>query len=139
MNGFDHKATRSLLKQFITCRVSQDELKQLIAVKAPFLSELLRKYKCPIDWDKFVLALASSSAVCAIIHPGNELQQVLTTIADGTTDLDIYTLHFLQQNCPVILNLLQKVKPPQKQLSPVLYELLKKANAPFNIPVTHCT
>ena len=80
------------------------------------------------------MVLASSSPVCAIIHPGDELQQVFTTIADGTTDLDVYTLHFLQQNCPLTLNVLQKVKPPPKQPSPVLYELLRKANAPFNIP-----
>ena len=70
--------------------------------------------------------------MCALIHPGNELQQVLTTIADGSSDLDLYTLQFLQQQCPLLLNLLQRVKPPQLLISPVLHELLKKACAPFS-------
>lgn len=126
------------------------QLRELIAVNAPFLSQLLdyllnkcqeisEKRKCPNEWDEFVMALASSSPVCALIHPGDELQQVLTTIADGTADLDIYTLQFLQQHCPLMLNVLQKVKTPPKQLSSVLYELLEKANAPFKIPENiHC-
>lgn len=118
------------------------QLRELRAVNAPFLSQLLdyllnkceeisEKRKCPNEWDEFVMALASSSPICALIHPRDELQQVLTTIADGTADLDVYTLQFLQQNCPLMLNVLQKVKTPPKQLSSVLYELMEKANAPF--------
>ena len=104
-------------------------------MKAPFLSELLgfinkfqdKKYKCSHDWGAFVLALASSSPVCAMIHPGNKLQPVLITIADGTTDLEISTLQFFttELSCGIVA----EGETPPKQLSPVLYELLKKANA----------
>lgn len=141
----NHKSTRSLLKQFASLGLSEDEskhLKELIAVNAPFLGPLLeylfrqgevasKKLRCPCDWSEFIMALASSSPVCALIHPDDELQQVLTTIADGFSELDIYTLQFLQQNCPLLLNLLQKVKPPPLLMSTVFHELLKKANAPF--------
>lgn len=126
--------------------LSQDEgkqLQELSAIHASFLIPLLQyllqnsevvanKQRCPGDWTEFISALASSSPVCALIHPGNELQQVLTTIAGGFSDLDMYTLQFLQQQCPLLLNLLQRIKPPERLISSVLHELLKKACAPFS-------
>ena len=142
----NHKRTRSLLKQFAMSGVTIEEVKELtdlVALKATFLSSLLRylfhnsetaseKVRCPEGWVEFITALASSSPVCALIHPDHELHQVVRHIANGFSDFDTGTLHYLQENCPVILNLLQKVKKlPQKQIFSVFNELLERSNAPF--------
>ena len=148
----NHKRTRSLLKQFAISGVTTEEveeLTELVALKATFLSSLLgylfrnsetasEKVRCPEGWVEFITALASSSPVCALIHPNHELHQVVRHIADGFSDFDTGTLHFLQQNCPIILNLLQKVKVlPQQQMFSVFNELLKRSNAPFLENSTH--
>ena len=142
----NHKRTRSLLKEFAISGVTIEEVKELtelVVLKATFLRSLLEylfqnsetsseKIRCPKSWVEFVTAMASSSPVCALIHPDHELHQVVRRIADGFSDFDAATLHFLQENCPILLNLLQKVKVlPQKQMFSVFNELLKRSNAPF--------
>ena len=91
----------------------QKHLKELIAVNAQFLTglvnyllhrseEVSKKMRCSGDWKEFLMALASSFPVCALIHTGNELQHILSTIANGCTDFDVYTLSFLstlEMNC----------------------------------------
>ncbi len=135
------------MKQFAADGIAASEVKQLkelIAVKAPFLNQLLdylltrcqqisNRQESESDWEELLLA---TSPVCAMIHPGDELHEVLTKVADGKSDLDICTLQFLQKQCPLIFDILQRVKPLPRhdQMFPVIYELLKKGNAPFNIP-----
>ena len=106
-------------------------LTELVNYLLPRSEEVSTKFRCSGDWKEFLTALASASPVCALIHPGNELQHILNTIADGCNNFDVYTLSFLQQNCPLILNLLQRLKHPPQQIAPVIHELLRKANAPF--------
>ena len=95
--------------------VTIEEVKELVVLKATFLRSLFQnsetsseKIRCPKSWVEFVTAMASSSPVCALIHPDHELHQVVRRIADGFSDFDAATLHFLQENCPILLNLLQK-------------------------------
>ena len=102
------------------------ELTELVALKATFLSSLLgylfhnsetasEKVRCPEGWVEFITALASSSLVYALLHHDHELHRVVRRITNGFSAFDTRTLHYLKENCPIILNLLQKVKEfPQK-------------------------
>ena len=141
----NHRRTRCLLKQFATLGVNQkevEELSELIESKATFLHSLLTyllhnaikatdKIKCPDQWVEFVTALSSSSPVCALIRPDPELHHVIRLIAGGLSSFETPMLHFLQQNCPILLNLIQQVDVPHKVMFPVFMELLERSNAPF--------
>ena len=111
------------MKEFATSGVNQDELKELlelVASKATFLSSLLAyllnntimamdKVKCPDHWIEFITALAGTSPVCALIRPDPQLHRVIKQIANGLNSFETSMLHFLQQNCPILVNLIQKV------------------------------
>ena len=59
---------------------------------------------------------------------------VLTKIAEGNSTIDMYTLQILQRECPILFDILRSKKSLPSQLHPVLYELLKRSNAPFDVP-----
>lgn len=118
------------------------ELLELVASKATFLSSLLAyllnntitaidKVKCPDHWIEFITALASTSPVCALIRPDPQLHRVIKQIANGLNSFETSTLHFLQQNCPILVNLIQKVHIPHKAMFSLFMELLERSNAPF--------
>ena len=130
------------MKEFATSGVNQDELKELlelVASKATFLSSLLAyllnntitaidKVKCP---DQYITALASTSPVCALIRPDPQLHRVIKQIANGLNSFETSMLHFLQQNCTILVNLIQKVHIPHKAMFSLFMELLERSNAPF--------
>lgn len=143
-----HKATRSHLKKFASDGLGDDEiqeLKELTAVNAPFLNQFVEylvtrcehisyQKKCPNKWSELVLALASASPVCALIHPGDEFHGILTKILNGEYIMDLDTLQILQRECPLLFEILRESNSLPSQFCPVLHELLKRSKAPFNVP-----
>ena len=143
-----HKITRSHLKKFASDGLSDDEiqeLKELIAVNVPFLKQFFEylitrceyisyQKKCPNKWSELVLALASASPVCALIHPGDEFHEILRNISGGEYKIDLDTLQILQGECPILFEILRENKSLPPQFCPVLRELLKRSKAPFNVP-----
>lgn len=141
-----HKATRSHLKKFASDGLSDDEIQELVeltAVNAPYLNQFVEYLvkrcenisylkKCPQKWSEIVLALASASPVCALIHPGDEFHELLTKILNKEVDLD--TLQILQEECPLLFEILRESNSLPSQFCPVLRELLKRSKAPFNVP-----
>ena len=89
------------------------------------------KVKCPDHWVEFITALASSSSVCALIRPDPELHRVIRLIADGLSSFETPMLCLLQQKCPILLNLFQRVDIPHQAMFSVFMELLERSNAPF--------
>jgi hypothetical protein len=133
------------LKQFATDGLVEGEIMRLKELIATFLNKFLdylfvrcqhipNRQKCPSEWVELVLALTSKSPVCALIYPGDELRKVLTKIAEGNSTIDMYTLQILQRECPILFDILRSKKSLPSQLHPVLYELLKRSNAPFDVP-----
>lgn len=109
-------------------------------LKATFLSPLLmylfgqNRQICPTDWRQFISAIASSSPVCGLIHPSDELSMVFSRCTQPNNSPNLHSLQVLQRECPVILTLLQIASHfPKMLLQPILTELLKKANAPFKV------
>ena len=45
-----------------------------------------------------------------------------------------YTLQFLQRECPLFFDILRSKKSLPSHLHPVIYELLKRSKAPFEVP-----
>ena len=130
------------------------ELLGLLPVHAPFLVQLLKylhgmvqhcgnKIVCPSDWKGFICALSSASPVCALVHPSHKLFDLLSQIAKSGRPTDMESMQYLQQQCPVLFQLLRSVNTvPQPILAMILPELIKKAKAPFeaatellNLPV----
>ena len=64
---------------------------------------------CCLQVNKIVTALAGTSPVCALIRPDPQLHRVIKQIANGLNSFETSMLHFLQQNCPILVNLIQKV------------------------------
>ena len=116
------------------------EVQHLVSNKATFLLPLLmylfgqNRHSCPTDWKQFISAIASSSPVCGLIHPSDELSMVFSRCTQPNSSPDLHSLQVLQRECPVILTLLQTASPfPKIVLQPLLTELLKRANAPFEV------
>lgn len=88
-------------------------------------------YQCPPAFQRFLTALASDKAVCAIIPPTDEIKTMLEEICDGV-DLD-QNPHYMQQlqlHIPCVYDLLAKVQLTQT-IKTVLLSMVKKANQPF--------
>ena len=108
-----HK-TRICLLQFAHKGCEVEELLVLVDKHAPFLKDLVQhlvmigtsQSKCPTEWEEFVDALASSSSVCAIIHPSERLFQI---ILDLELNSCITTLQYLQHEVPVLFELLHRL------------------------------
>jgi len=94
-----------------------------------------------LEWRPFIQALGSRSAVCSLIHPSKKLCDLLVSFV--TEDVNILslnteTLSYLQKQFPILFDLLLNLKSHsfehhtlKKMLSPILLEMVKRANAPF--------
>ena len=145
---------RYLLTQFVSKGILQseaNELQKVVEKHAQFLIDLIHhllskssevsRVKCPSEWKSFVQALASRSAVCSLIHPSNELMDLLVSFTTDETNLfclSVNTLHYIQKKVPVLFDLLNTLKSLSYEchslrriLSPIIVEVVKKANAPF--------
>lgn len=126
-------------------------MEELISLHASSMAPLLKFLKlgmntslptlcCPSEWSKFIGALASSSAVCALVHPRDEVFTLLMKIAtDPSLTANPTSMQMLQEEVPILFELLSNVSNfPRKCLIPLIEMLIEKASAPFsdeaNIP-----
>ena len=152
----NNKRTRTLLTKFTQRSITSvevAELKGLIDKHATFLTKLIHHLipdekcedndiKCPLEWNKFIHCLAAGSAVCALIHPSEqqllELLQSIEKHKEDLTNLNVESLHCLQQQFPILFELVHSLKSRtyeynvlQQMLCPIIHELLQRATAPF--------
>ena len=140
------KTTRSLLKKFSKKGLLHDEfirLDQLLSIHAPSLTSLFGLFKqeinmslellaCPREWSSFIEALSSSSPVCALLHPGDKVIDLVKRIPAEDLTKDPTNMEALQKEVPVLFDILAKVSHlPTKALIPVIDAMVKKAESPF--------
>lgn len=90
------------------------------------------KIKSPLEWSEFIRCLCSTSPVCAMIHPSKKLIDFLRKEVTEKILQSPSAMQFLQEEFPVLFNLLKMIKcVPESLLSPVICALLEKALAPF--------
>ena len=111
-------------------------LKLLILKNAPCMMKLLEFVavhgRLTSEWREFVLALSTSSPVCALFHPSDKLFSLLHKIAEFGPPTDLKDMQFLQSECPVLFNVFRHNKNlPKTILSDLLFEIIAKAKAPF--------
>lgn len=91
-------------------------------------------YSCPNEWASLMKSLASTSPVCALLHPSDSVAKLVSSMKEGDITKDAILMQKLQQEIPVIFGLIRSLAYyPQKILTPLLEELWIKANAPFNL------
>ncbi len=93
--------------------------------------------KCPSGWALFMSALASLSPVCGLVHPSDQLFNILRRIQseDITRDItrDVSSMSILQTELPVLFDLLECVAHfPVQSMSPIIERLIEKSVAPFD-------
>ena len=135
------KSTGKLLSQFAHKSLldgEADKLLHLCGENAPFLNSVLlylmekgSKNQCPMEWKKFVGALASPSAVCAIFHPSEKQFDVLLSLEPGKLITSIEILRYLQLEVPIPFNLLRQLKTVPRFLPAIITLMVMKAKVPF--------
>lgn len=91
-------------------------------------------YRCPNDWASLMKSLASTSPVCALLHPSDSVAKLVSSMKEKDITKDAILMQKLQQEIPVIFALIRSLAYyPQKILIPLLEELWIKAKAPFNL------
>lgn len=122
-------------------------LEELIAIHGPSLLPLLQVIKnqidsvvqCPREWSKFIAALSSTSPVCGLLHPSDRLFNILNTITDDDFTANPSNLEILQEEVPVLFELLRDVSHlPKKAMKSLINALIDKANAPFKCMEGEC-
>lgn len=105
----------------------------------PALTALLLEFRedqmtrtCPPAFRRFLTAIASDKAVCALIPPTEEMNQFLTNLcnANDITRLPHQFMPTLQLKVPVLYNLLTQVEF-NESIRQIIKALVVKSNAPF--------
>jgi hypothetical protein len=79
-------------------------------------------------------SLASTSPVCALLHPSDSVAKLVSSMKEKDITKDAILMQELQQEIPIIFALIRSVAYyPQKLLIPLLEEMWTKAKAPFNV------
>ena len=129
-----HKRCRLLFQQFSKDGLTKEELSELLAlvpIKAPYLASTLNylcsisatdgaKTVCHSEWKNFISAIAKPSPICALIHPSNTLFELLFQVAKCGRPTDLSSMQYLQQQVPVLFDLIRTADPPQQILA-ILY------------------
>ena len=136
--------TRRLLNQFCTKGISPSGYSELEkALDASSLAPLLQHLKsemntllptvvCPCEWSKFIRALASSSPVCALVHPNERVFDLLKKLITEDITSDPTSMLLLQQEVPVLFDLLSNCSHlPKKTMTPLIHAIVDRASAPF--------
>lgn len=140
--------TRSLLKTFCIKGITPAELlelDQLVTIHAPYIAPLLQLLKeeldtslpilsCPHVWCKFIGALASSSPVCALVHPSDSVFNLLKHLVSHDITMNPSNMELLQREIPVLFELVKnKFHLPRRSLSPIVDKIIQTACAPFTL------
>lgn len=138
--------TRCLLSEFCKKGITPDafsELEELISIHASSLAPLLQHVKfemnsslptltCPREWSKFICALASSSPVCALVHPSEKVFDLLKKLTTEDITINSTSMQLLQQEIPVLFDVLSNTSHlPRKSLIPLIHAIIERASAPF--------
>lgn len=139
-----HRRIRSLLKQFAKSGVSStefSELQELLGCNAPSLVDLIQfldckqgkfdVYKCPAEWSTFLSALASASPVCGLLHPSERAINLMTKMKTTCISHNPTDMECLQEEFPVLFELVRSNVFPQRQLCLIIEDLIEKSTAPF--------
>ena len=148
----DHQETRRLLSRYCFKGLPKDVLTHLLELidnhaksvfpLLKFLTSInndqehnpLSELRCPQPWLLFVQSLASTSPVCAFVHPSNEVKLLLKKMQTEEYDItrNPESMKNLQHYVPVLFNLVKNLSTyPRTQLSPILQTLLDKVEVPF--------
>ena len=78
-------------------------------------------------------ALASDKPVCAIVHPNEDVLDLLTRMSNGVNPKDnpATDLKLLHEQVPLLFDILEKCGEVPLTIRPVLRELVIKSTAPF--------
>ena len=80
-------------------------------------------------------ALASASPVCGLLHPSEKAINLLTKMKTTCISHSPTDMECLQQEFPVLFELIQSKTFPQRLLSPIMEDLIEKSTAPFKTEV----
>ena len=77
--------------------------------------------------------LACQSPVCALVHPNDQLFNLLKKITEDNFTSDPLNMETLQQEVPILFEVLGTVSHlPKKAISSLITSLIEKAKAPFH-------
>ena len=77
-------------------------LKELINTSHPII-------RCPQEWSKLISALAYQSPVCALVHPNDQLFNLLKKIGEDNFTSDPLSMEILQREVPILFEVLGTV------------------------------
>ena len=89
-------------------------------------------YRCPTEWAQLIKSLASTSPVCSLLHPSESVDSLVHSMMEKDVTTDAVLMHKLQEEVPVIFQLIRSLGYyPKDVLVPLVENLWKKANSPF--------
>ena len=89
---------------------------------------------CKSEWSALISVLSSPSPACAMIHPSERVSSLIAVMLNSDITKDTTTLKVLQEEIPVIFNLIRLLGYyPKEILAPLLNELSRVAFIVFTM------
>ena len=89
---------------------------------------------CKSEWSALISVVSSPSPACATIHPSERVSSLLSTMENSDITKDTTSLKVLQEEIPVIFNLIRSLGYyPKEILAPLLNELSRVAFTAFSL------
>ena len=86
------------------------------------------QFYCKPEWSAFLFTLSSLSPVCAMIHPSERVSSLILVMLTSDITQDVVNLKVLQEEIPVIFDLVRSLGYyPKEILAPLLNELSRVA------------
>ena len=90
------------------------------------------------EWSALISVLSSPSPACATIHPSERVSSLLSAMENSDITKDTTSLKILQEEIPVIFNLIRSLGYyPKEILTPLLNEFSRVAFTAFTLPVAN--
>lgn len=100
----------------------------------PSQDETKLQVLCKSEWSAFISAVCSPSPVCAMIHPSERVTSLISAMLTSDVTKDAANLKVLQEEIPVIFNLIRALGYyPKEILAPLLSELCRVAFVVFAV------
>ena len=89
-------------------------------------------FACPTPWSGLLYALAQTSPVCALLHPSENLVDLLCTIESKDITTDVNAMEMLQKEIPLLFSFFRHLKYTHSSiLLPIVKTMILKSKAPF--------
>ena len=89
---------------------------------------------CKSEWSELISVVSSPSPACATIHPSERVSSLLSAMENSDITRDTTSLKVLQEEIPVIFNLIRSLGYyPKEILAPLLKELSRVAFGTFSL------